>query len=217
MRAVSLRRCSCGEGFAAWKDAKLPKVKLDIVQKLKKELAERITSERQVVYILVELRKLLEAKGALGNYKALNLCCDWTVHPKLDRKPAQEITKLFDEYEARYRREAVGVSQADMPELVDFCGHARFRAELIEACESNGISSSAPKNDDWWRSFLTQFSEIIRDCPLEAKADGTTYVNRVTASAMAPEYIGIHSRQFAICWTWYRKDIEAPGTVMYLF
>ena len=197
--------------------AKLLEVERDIVRKLTEEFALRITSERQVVYILVELRKLLEKNDTLQKYPALKLCCDWAAHPRLSFASAQNIMALFDRYEARFRREAVGVSQAGIPELVEFCEHTRFRAQLIESCESNGIPPDAPKDDEWWRLFLELFSEVVRDCPLEAKADNTTYVTRVVASAIAPESIGIVNKQFGICWTWYRKDIAAPGTVVSLF
>lgn len=137
------------------------------------------------------------------------------VHPSLSR--AQEITKLFDQYEAKYRREPVGVGQADIPELVDFCEHTRFRQQFIEACGANGVPAQALRDDGWWHSFLVQFSEVVRDCPIEAKADGTMYVTHVTASAISPRDIGITNRQFAICWTWHRKDSDQPGIVVSLF
>lgn len=170
-----------------------------------------------MVYILVGIRKLLEKKDALDKYPHLKLCCDWAVHPKLDRKSAQNITMLFDQYEAKYRCEGVGVNQADIPELVNFCEHTRFRAQLMEACKSNLIPTAAIRADSWSRSSLKQFSEIIKDCPLEAKAESTTYVTRVMAFAISPESIGLSNRQFAICWTWYRNDIEVPGTAVSLF
>jgi hypothetical protein len=118
---------------------------------------------------------------------------------------------------AKYRREGVGVNQAEIPEWVDFCEHRRFRAQLIEACESNCIPTTGIRADSWWRLFLKQFSEVVKDCPLEAKADSTTYVTRVMASAIPPESIGVPNRQFAICWTWYRNDIETPETAVSLF
>ena len=67
------------------------------------------------------------------------------------------------------------------------------------------------------RSFLIQYSEIVRDSPIEAKADNTTYVTRVTATGIAPESIGITNRQSGICWMWERRDIDARGTVVSLF
>jgi hypothetical protein len=192
-------------------------VEPDIVRKLIAELGQPITSERQIVYILVELRKLLEKNETLDRYRTLKLCCDWAVHPKLNLASAQVITKLFDDYEAKYRREAVGVVQANIPELIEFCEHTRFRGQFVEACEANGIPADAPRDDEWWRSFLTQYSEVVRDCPIEARADNTKYVTRVTASAIAPESIGITNRQFGICWMWERRDLEAPGTMVSLF
>jgi hypothetical protein len=138
----------------------------DIVHKLAKELDEQISSERQVVYILVELRKLLEKEGTLrdARYRTLRFCCDWIVHPKLDRDLAQAIIELFDQYEAKYRQEPVGVSQAGIPELVEFCEHTRFRAQFVAACVSLGIPTASPNNDDWWKPFLEHFSEVVRDC-----------------------------------------------------
>lgn len=191
----------------------------DIAIKLAQELVQDIVSERQVVYILIELRKLLEKKTLLNEerYRVLRLCSDWTVHPKLDRDSAQTITALFDRYETACRREPVGVSQAGIPELVEFCEHSRFRIQFIDACKSIGVAATAVSNDDWWRSFLAHFSEVVRDCPLEAKARNTTYVTRVTASAIDPATIGIINRQFAICWQWECRDRDTPGSVVSLF
>jgi hypothetical protein len=191
----------------------------DIVHKITVELEQTIISERQVVYILVELRKLLETQGLDrdARYRALIFCCDWAVHPKLNRESAKAITRLFDQYEASYRREPVGVSQAGIPELVEFCDHSRFRQQFIDACEQNDIPSRAVREDDWWRSFLTQFSEVVRDCPIEAKAETTTYVTRVTVSAADPKSIGIYNRDFAISWMWECRDRQYPNTVSTLF
>lgn len=195
-------------------------MKPDIVSKITSELNQAIVSERQVVYILVELRKLLELQGLDrdARYRALIFCCDWAVHPALNRESAKVITLLFDRYETNYRKEPVGVSQAGIPELVDFCDHSRFRQQFIEACDQSGIPTLAIQDDGWWwRSFLAQFSEVVRDCPIEARAETTTYVTRVTVSAIDPKSIGIFNRDFAISWMWECRDREYPNTVSTLF
>ena len=58
-------------------------MKAHIAAKLSRELEDEIVSERQVVYILVETRKLLEQQATLGHYRNLKLCADWAVHPRL--------------------------------------------------------------------------------------------------------------------------------------
>jgi hypothetical protein len=194
-------------------------MKPDIVRKITNELNQEIVSERQVVYILVELRKLLELQGLDrdARYRALIFSCDWAVHPALNRESAKLITLLFDRYETSYRKEPVGVSQAGIPELVEFCDHSRFRQQFIEACEQNDIPALEVREDGWWHSFLAQFSEVVRDCPIEAKAETTTYVTRVTVSATDPKSIGIFNRDFAISWMWECRDRQHANTVSTLF
>jgi hypothetical protein len=52
-----------------------------------------------VVYIMVELRKLIELNRDGANYPAHKLHCDWVAHPLLQGPAAQEIVRLFDQYQ----------------------------------------------------------------------------------------------------------------------
>ena len=71
----------------------------DIVRKIRKLFAAGVDSEERVVYLLVELRKLMELNGDFDNYPALKFYCDWVAHPSMDRVPAGRIVELFDRYE----------------------------------------------------------------------------------------------------------------------
>src|SRR6266567_861644 len=51
-----------------------------IVKKLRRQLQRKIVSECQVVYVLVEIRKLLALHNQAGSFSILNLYCNWTVH-----------------------------------------------------------------------------------------------------------------------------------------
>jgi hypothetical protein len=70
----------------------------DIVSKLSIELSQPITTERQVVYVLVQLRKLLDGRPekAKPSYDSLRLYCNWVVHTSLINKTAQRIVKEAD-------------------------------------------------------------------------------------------------------------------------
>jgi hypothetical protein len=74
-------------------------MKPDIIAKLAKELKEPVSSEPQVVYLMVELRKLIELNGDSANYPALKFHCDWIAHPILQGQAAQEVVRLFDHYQ----------------------------------------------------------------------------------------------------------------------
>ena len=70
-----------------------------IIEKLKRELQENITAERQVLCLLVEVRKLIESNQDGAKYKALKFCCDWVAHPVLKGTEAQNIVRQIDEFQ----------------------------------------------------------------------------------------------------------------------
>jgi hypothetical protein len=100
-------------------------VKPDIIEKLNRELEQDIVSERQVVYILVEARKLLEQQGTLHNFRALKLCIDWAVHPKLRGPDAQGVLRQFDAYDAEYQKSGVTMAEFKLEPLHEFMSHRR--------------------------------------------------------------------------------------------
>jgi len=182
-------------------------MKAHITAKLSRELEEEIVSERQVVYILVETRKLLEQQGVLSNFRALKLCCDWAVHPKLDRGDSVDILKLFDTYEIEYQNSRVSVADFPLELLHDFMSHKRFRAEFIEALSSYGVKTDALTQDGSWQSFIQHYTSVIEDCPLEATNDNTQLVSRVTALCWPKEKAdAIYPGRHVIQWNWTLKS-----------
>jgi hypothetical protein len=70
---------------------------LNIIDKLRDHINAGITKEADALYLLAELRKLLEQQGVKKDYEYLTFHCDWVVHPKLSGPMAQRILKQFDE------------------------------------------------------------------------------------------------------------------------
>jgi hypothetical protein len=118
-------------------------MKPDIVEKLRGELRERIYSERQVVYILAELRKLMELESigrieagapADNSYFALKFYCDWAVHVRLDQSGARRIVQRFNEYQ-KFMEDLAGpnrtvVDPAVLKELDQSLQLTKFRGQL---------------------------------------------------------------------------------------
>jgi hypothetical protein len=67
-----------------------------IFSKLERELQLDITTERQVVYILVEIRKAIEQAGELAKYFALDFYCSFALHTRMSRAGARRILERFD-------------------------------------------------------------------------------------------------------------------------
>ncbi len=55
----------------------------EIILKLKEFLSKHtsMTEEQNVVYLLVETRKLIEKNGSKGKYPILRFYCNWALHP----------------------------------------------------------------------------------------------------------------------------------------
>jgi hypothetical protein len=68
----------------------------DIIKKLKKEMERGIASEARAVYLLTEVRKLIERDKAKGAYPNLKFHYDWVLHAKLSGPRAQDILHQFD-------------------------------------------------------------------------------------------------------------------------
>jgi hypothetical protein len=119
----------------------------DIIRKLSEELREPIQSERQVVYLLVEIRKLLELRGNLDNTPALKFHCDWLVHSELRGPQAQDVVRKFDHYQEL--NEALHAEGQTPPATLQVLAEmdailklANFRQELREFLERHSLDSS---------------------------------------------------------------------------
>jgi|SRR5580704_3954993 hypothetical protein len=69
----------------------------EIIEKLETELKQGISSQAQLVYLLVGIRKIMDQDSSGPRYPYLRFHADWVVHSKLDRNAiAREILDLFD-------------------------------------------------------------------------------------------------------------------------
>lgn len=160
----------------------------DIAEKINGELAQDIVSERQVVYILVETRKLLEQEKVLEKFDALKLRADWAVHSKLRGPQAQEILKYFDAYEREHRKTGITVAEYDFEPLHEFMAHTMFQAELVESLSPYGVNVDRFAEDVFWQSFIQDYTSVIQDCPLEVvDYKKTEFVTHVSGLAWSKE------------------------------
>jgi hypothetical protein len=188
-----------------------------IIEKLNNGLGQEIVSERQVVYILVEIRKLLEQQKCLNAFESLKLCCDWAVHPWLDRQSAQVILGLFDAYEDEHRRSGITVKEFN-EQLNEFLSHKRFQDQLISSLGQFGIAVDAFADDHFWSTFIFHYTLVIQDSPLKAREGNTAFVSQVSAEAW-PAHIAesIYPGKSVVEWTWSMKDRGYPKSVCSFF
>ena len=66
-------------------------------EKISKELTSLIRSEKQITYLLVEIRKKLELDNSSRiKFPTLNMYCCWVLHTEMSRKEAINFLKTIN-------------------------------------------------------------------------------------------------------------------------
>ncbi len=162
-----------------------------IIEKLHSALTQPIETEMQVVYILVEIRKLLEHDGKKELYPAPNFYGNWVVHTKLSGSPvADRIVRLLDEVMYRKANGTVDLKLED--EAVAFFNETLFREQLSALLESVGLPTELCTDDTTWHDFRKKLAGVIEDAPLELKpskaSKPTHFVERVIVKNKSTDY-----------------------------
>jgi hypothetical protein len=150
----------------------LSSVRNDIIEKLKKLLSEGIRRESDVVYLLVEIRKLLDRNEYAD--PLLRLFCNWVAHIEISgaRSGSSLILKEFDpEYPnaGEILRGPAHYSFYSFREHLGNCLlHFGLPTQLVE------------KNIDWVR-FTVLYTLVVGECPIlyTASSEELRYIKSV--------------------------------------
>jgi hypothetical protein len=151
-----------------------------IINKLELALIAPISSEQQVVYLLVEIRKLLERDKKAKSYRALQFCCDWAVHPVMDRADALYILKKLDQgIETLVRSQGTAVDIFTKAR-VDADPMLRLSSDLKTFLSEYSLPAAIVTRDRF-SEFLNYYTRVIEDCPLtyEDKANDLRHIESV--------------------------------------
>jgi hypothetical protein len=139
-------------------------MKNELIQKIGNVLAKRITNEKQVVYLLVEIRKLMERDG----YKdeILKTFSNWVVHTSLDRK-ADGSTFILREFD-----HLIGEIFERKTELkqVEHISLSALRNALSRLCSHFGFVAMCLSSLIEWKKFARLYCMIVSECPIVFKA-----------------------------------------------
>jgi hypothetical protein len=143
----------------------IPKIDAeDIVAALRAAVSKPCRTGAHVVYILTQVRKLLELTTT--RYDALNFHCNWVLHTKLNRGKAKQIVLIFD---SLYERYVASSSTSPRPpnEARELFTLNTFRAELCSLMKAHKIRPRLFRDDDNWFIFASLYVDIIEKIPLE--------------------------------------------------
>ena len=124
-------------------------------QKIKRELLNLpIDTEPRVMYLLVEIRKVLEQENDKAGL--LYFYGNWVVHPKLRKDWAKTVlTKMSDE---------LNDNDGFMSQIINF---RKIRQELKLFLEKNSLPIDITENEKYWEIFSGRLLDILVDVPIQ--------------------------------------------------
>jgi hypothetical protein len=180
-----------------------------IVEKLDLLISNGIQTEAQVVYLLVEVRKLLEMQQRKHEFEALVFHCDWVVHAQLSGATAQYYLSHINRMQ---HSNVTGELHADeWEEVAPLIGAQRFHEDLRTVLRLEGISSAVCDEPSKWTSFMSLYGAVISDVPLtitrlrETKRapkqlEVPKYIDRVTVEKLDLNPDEYEGAMFALQW-----------------
>jgi hypothetical protein len=184
----------------------------DIVSKLTLFLRDSVDSEYKVVYLLAEVRKLLERDDPDYKMGSLWMYCHWALHVDLD-KPG--TTGEFLDRVDRWVTNTVAYLTPRDPWTFreeynlfkDFIYLNAFRHQLHVFLAAYKLPTTLCSDDGWWNRFIQEYSGVIEDGTLAITGKKITLaaIEKVTFEK-GPALTDHHHVPFVIRWTIQLKD-----------
>jgi hypothetical protein len=191
----------------------------DIVGKLMKHLTKSINDEPGVVYLLAEVRKLLERDDPTHSNGALWMYCHWALHVDLTLPgTTMDFLKRVD----RWITNTVAYLTPTGPwEFIeehllfrDFIFLTTFRQQLRGFLASYGLPLSLCDLDEQWHAFIEAYGGVIEDGSLSTKSDKKNELGAVkqVIFTKGEDLTANHHVPFVIQWNIELKDGRSVRT-----
>jgi hypothetical protein len=167
----------------------------ELIAKIQRLLHRKFTNETKVVYLLVELRKLMDREAYCD--PVLRTFSNWVVHTCLENRAEGSTLILteFDEFMADiYQRQRVG----SHPKHLSF---GTFRDSLIECFNHFGLKAEFVNDPAEWKRFSRHYCAIVSECPIVFSASKIKLkyiqkveLTRVSGGLLIKEWPMVHWR-----------------------
>jgi len=134
---------------------------------------ELIEEESQAVYVMVELRKLLDHVTTRDEYTLMRFYCDWTLHTRKDghlEHIAPIIRRMYESIREELQRDSNPEKFSD--EILSFMYFNALRDEMKDFLNRVDLSPTLTEKDIVWHSFIKYLVMVLVDQPIMNPIDG---------------------------------------------
>ncbi len=157
----------------------------EIIEKLNEFLNNHIplTEECHAVYLMVEIRKILDHKRTTGqseDFSLLRFYCDWTVHTE-KTKITDNMKKIMDEIfkDAKSHIEAPAMRKTMSP-IIQFTYMNKLKEETTSFLGSHDLKM--PLVNDGWLSFVQLLVRVLENQPMHNPTDDIVLFSFIPAA-----------------------------------
>lgn len=156
-------------------------MKDELLRKIQGVLDRRITNEKQIVYLLVEVRKLMDRDDY--NHPILRTFSNWVVHTSLENR-AEGSTFILSEFDRFLAELFESGKKSEQIEQMTLLG---FRAALIECFQHFGLTAKFVTDGAQWKKFSNLYCSIVSECPIVYSASKVKlkYIKQVELTGIA--------------------------------
>jgi len=130
--------------------------------------------ECDAVYLMVELRKLLDREHGSDQFPKIRFYCDWTVHTSKDRNLA-DIQDIMERLENSFSNGSPHPTQ----DAFNIFSLSELREEMSNLFRIHGLRANFCQDDRHWKHFVDVFIQVLADQPISNPIDGISSVSFV--------------------------------------
>ena len=139
-----------------------------IIEKLRTELALPFRRESQVLYVMAEIRKVIEhaREHHAKAYEVLELFCNWALHTSISRKSNADRIRLF--FAAFDMKEGMTFEEYFQSDFFNqLMQLTALRRELASFLADHNLPSTPIQEHREWAAFIYLFTGIVAEIPLQ--------------------------------------------------
>jgi hypothetical protein len=121
-------------------------------------------SECEVLYFMVEIRKVLDSLTSKNELSTLYFYCNWVAHISMDR--GNIIVGYLEKLTEQFNQAQPFIMN---PELYGLISFDALRKQVIIFLQNNNLNNWAGDNTKWSK-FKILLLNILVDCPLEDRS-----------------------------------------------
>ncbi len=145
----------------------------EIVEKLKKYTYDYPKEEEDIVYLIVQIGKIVERNEDEQNFPVLWFYRNWVVHYQLDRKGADGRTEMLDKLNVAIMSVITGKGDEILQRLEEAISLKSLHKEIASLFQSYGLEKQGVDYIDWFKKFDALLISILVDLSLVPPKDGS--------------------------------------------